>query len=69
LDLAGAFGLPPGFDLVAVLVLMAHILEERGNKKAALLARRCDVQTLMASVIAPARFAGYVGVGSTMPRT
>jgi hypothetical protein len=62
LTLAGALGLD------AVLVLMATIPRGAGacNKKAALLARRCDFQTLAASVIAPARSASS-GVGAAMP--
>jgi hypothetical protein len=48
-------------------MVMALILEGAGNKKAALLARRCDFQTLAASVIAPARCASG-GVEPAMPR-
>jgi len=46
---------------------MALILEGgQATKKAALLARRCDFQTLAASVIAPARCASS-GVEPAMP--
>jgi hypothetical protein len=45
---------------------MALISREIANKKAALLARRCRCQTLITSVIAPARWAGD-GVETAMP--